>query len=243
MVVVDMENLKKDWLTSGLIDFEYKKYVPLAYLKKVRQSFERAKLYPFMSDLVFHYRNLLLLKENKSLIYDSFPKELSADSLQKLEITYRKIVADDAIMTEIESIINFALPQLKTSLDEGSEIYDYVESQCELSPVGITSLYASEGYLFIAQPPQKETDVYRYQVSIFGTADEPMRSLNTHYLRTTPCTIVNTFESIKLQLIKEFKELPNPSVYLIVSKLKFPYVQTLMPVAKRLLIKHISKAA
>jgi hypothetical protein len=238
-----MENLKKDWLTEGLVDFEYKKYVLLAYLKNARESFSRMELYPFMADLVFHYRNLLTLKENKSLIYDSFPKELSLESLQKLEVTYRQIIEDDSIMKEIESIIEFALPQFKSSLDEGSHIYDYVESQCELSQVGLTSLYANEGYLFIAQPPQKDTDVYRYQVSIFGSATESLRSLNTQFIKTTQRSFVNSYENIKLQLLKEFSELPNPSVYLIISKLRFPYIQTLMPVAKRLLIKHISRAA
>jgi hypothetical protein len=238
-----MENLKKEWLTEGLIDFEYKKYVLLAYLKRARESFNRVELYPFLSDLVFHYRNLLTLKENKSLINESFPKELSAEHLQKLEVTYKKIVDDDAVMKEIESIIEFALPQFKTSLDEGSFIYDYVESQCELSPVGLTSLYVNEGYLFISQPPQQETDIYRYQVSFYDNANEGLRSLNTSHIMTTSRSFSNTYESIKLQLLKKFSELPNPSVYLITSKLKFPYSQTLMPIAKRLLIKHISKTA
>jgi len=238
-----MESLKKEWLTDGLIDFEYKKYVLLAYLQKAKESFGRVELYPFLTDLVFHYRNLLTLKENKTLIYDSFPKELSPESFQKLEITYRKIIEDDLVMREIESIVEFALPQFKSSLDEGSYIYDYVESQCELCPVGLTSLYTNEGYLFISQPPQKETDVYRYQVSIFDNANESMRGLNTKFLKTTARSFSNSYENMKLQLLKEFTELPNPSVYLITSKLKFPYVQTLMPIAKRLLIKHISKAA
>jgi hypothetical protein len=238
-----MDNLKKEWLTEGLIDFEYKKYLLLAYLKKAKESFGRVELYPFLADLVFHYRNLVTLKESKTLIRDAFPTELSLESLKKLEITYKKIVEDDAVMQEIESIIEFSLPQLKSSLEEGSFIYDYVESQCELSSVGLTSLYAKEGYLFVSQPPQKDTDVYRYQVSIFDNANEPMRSLNTQFVKTTQRTFSNSYENIKLQLLREFSELPNPSVYLITSKLKFPYVQTLMPIAKRLLIKHIAKAA
>ena len=53
-----MEKLSKDWLTQGLIDFEYKKYLLLAYLQKAKKSFEKVELYPFLADLVFHYRNL-----------------------------------------------------------------------------------------------------------------------------------------------------------------------------------------
>ena len=66
-----MTELSKDWLTQGLIDFEYKKYILLAYLKNVRQNFQGQILYPFLSDLVFHYRNLLSIRENKQLIYEN----------------------------------------------------------------------------------------------------------------------------------------------------------------------------
>src|SRR5690349_2364841 len=115
-----MENLSKDWLTQGLIDFEYKKYVLMAYLQTVRKSFDRVELYPFMADLVFHYRNLMAVKENKALIKESFPKEISLEEFRKLELSYRQLVEDDAVMNELESIIEFAIPHLRDSLDEGS---------------------------------------------------------------------------------------------------------------------------
>jgi hypothetical protein len=238
-----MDGLKENWLTEGLVDFEYKKYQLLAYLQKVKSSFGRVELYPFLSDLVFHYRNLKSISENKGLIREAFPKELSLENLKSLELSYRKIIDDDAVMQEIEEIINFSLPKVKDSLDEGSFIYEYVESQCEIAPVGLASLYANEGYMFISQPPQKETEVFRYQVTFFEQSNEPMRGIHTQYLKTEERTFTNTFEQIKLKLVKQFTDLPNPSTYLITSKLKFPFNETLMPIAKRLLVKQISKAA
>lgn len=236
-----MEKLPNDWLTQGLIDFEYKKYVLLAYLQTVKNSFSRVQLYPFMADLVFHYRNLLAVKENQKLIRESFPREISLEDFQKLELTYRKLIEDDAVMSELQSIIEFAIPQIKESLQEGSVIYEYVESKCEISPVGVTPLYANEGYLFVTQPPEKETIVYRYQVSIFNDSQEQLRSLNTQFVENVEKNIVNTYESIKLNLIKRYQDLPNPATYLILSKMKFPLTETLMPVAKRLFVKHISQ--
>jgi len=238
-----MDELKSNWLTDGLIDFEFKKYQLLAYLQKVKESFGRVELYPFLSDLVFHYRNLRSISENKEIIQDAFPKEISTESLKNLELSYRKIINDDVVMREIEDIISFSIPQVKSSLDEGSFIYEYVESQCEISPVGLTSLYANEGYLFISQPPQKEAEVFRYQVTFFQQSNETMRGIHTQHMFTTERSINNTYEGIKLKLIKEFTDLPNPSTYLITSKLKFPFNQTLMPVAKRILVKQITKVA
>lgn len=238
-----MADLHENWLTEGHIDFEFKQYQLLAYLQKVKKSFKQVELYPYLSDLVFHYRNLKSISENKGLIRENFPKEISLESLKNLEVTYKKIIDDDAVMRELEDIINFAMPKMKASLDEGSFIYEYVESQCEISPVGLSSLYAHEGYLFIAQPPQTETEVFRYQVTFFQQHHETMRGIHTQHIYTETRTFSNTFEQIKLKLIKQFTDLPNPSTYLITSKLKFPFVQTLMPVAKRLLVKHIAKAA
>lgn len=238
-----MEKLSKDWLTQGMIDFEYKKYVLLAYLKTVKESFSRVELYPFMGDLVFHYRNLLAVKENKTLIRESFPKEISLEEFRKLELSYREMIEDDAVMSELESIIEFAIPQIKDSLQEGSVIYEFVESNCEIAPIGVTPLYAKEGYLFITQPPEKETHVYRYQMSIFEDSQEQLRSLNTQFLERVEKNTLHTYERIKLDLIRKFKDLPNPATYLVLSKMRFPYSATLMPVIKRLFVKHISQAA
>jgi hypothetical protein len=172
---------------------------------------------------------------------DAFPKELSPESLRNMELNYKKIVEDDAVMQEIESIIEYALPHFKNSLDEGSYIYEYVESKCEISPIGLTSLYAAEGYLFVTQPPEKETNIYRYQVSFFQQSNESFRGIHTHFLSTQARSLSNTYESIKLGLIRQYAELPNPSAYLVLSKIRFPVTQTLMPVAKRLLVKQITK--
>jgi hypothetical protein len=237
-----MEQLSKDWLTQGMIDFEYKKYVLLAYLKNVKESFNRVELYPFMADLVFHYRNLIAVKENKALIRESFPREISLDEFKKLELSYRQLVEDDAIMSELESILEFSIPKIKDSLQEGSVIYEYVESKCEIAPIGVTPLYANEGYLFVTQPPESETIIYRYQISIFEDSQEQLRSLNTQFVENAQKNIANTYEQMKLDLVKRYKDLPNPATYLILSKMKFPFAETLMPVAKRLFVKHISNA-
>ncbi|MDH4058721.1 MAG: hypothetical protein OEU76_08145 [Cyclobacteriaceae bacterium] len=235
-----MDKLEQDWLTRGLIDLEYKKYVLLGYLKHVKNSFDKVELYPYMGDLVFHYRNLLSIRDNKMLLRESFPKEISPEEFKRLELSYKKLVEDDAVMSELGAIIEFAIPKVKDSLQEGSVIFEYVESKCQIEPIGVTPLYAKEGYLFVTQPPEKETQVFRYQVSIFEGAHEQLRSLNTEYIETVAKTLTSTYENIKLELIKKYKDLPNPATYLILSQMKFPFTETFMPVAKRLFVKHIS---
>jgi len=53
----------------------------------------------------------------------------------------------------------------------------------------------------------------------------------------------NTYESIKADLIRHRNELPNPAVYAVEIDLTFPYNETLLPIAKRSLVKYISQPA
>jgi hypothetical protein len=55
--------------------------------------------------------------------------------------------------------------------------------------------------------------------------------------------MVNTYENIKYHLIKSRNDLPNPAVYSIETELSYPVDETLLPVAKRVLVKHLSPAA
>jgi len=235
-----MKELSKDWLTEGLIDFEYKKYYLLAYLKDVKSSFGELKMFPFLSDLVFHYRNLLSLKKDKHLIFSSFPKSISKADFEKLELSYRKIIEDDEIMHEIEEIVDFAVPRVEEVLKEGKNIYEYIESNFEISSVGLSPLYVDEGYMFVHIDPRQETYVHKYSITVFENSDEKYRGITTQWIETFKKSLFETFEKKKIELMNRFTSFPNPATYLILSKGGFPFESTLMPIAKRLLIRHIA---
>lgn len=238
-----MKKLERDWLTSGLIDFEYKKYVLLGYLQTVRSYFNDRKLYPYLSDLVFHYQNLQSIKQNKELLFENFPRKMARADFEKLKIHYAKIVEDDALMKEMEQILSFAIPTLQDTLNQGRGLYEYIEEHLEVEPVGICPLYANDGYLFINEQSKKTTKVFQYQITVFESVKEKYRGIHTRHLETVRKKITRTFESLKLDLIKKYPDMPNPATYLVDIKLDLPFDETAMPVAKRLLVKYISTAA
>ena len=61
-----MGKLDKDWLTKDNTDFEYKKYILLAYLQSVTIHFNKKEIYPFLGDVIEHFRSLKDLLENKN---------------------------------------------------------------------------------------------------------------------------------------------------------------------------------
>lgn len=235
-----MEKLKADWITDGLVDFEYKKYILLGYLQNVRSAFTGNKLYPSLNDLIFHYNNLIAIKNNKKLWIEKFPKSLQNIDLKKLKLGYKKMVQDDKVMTEIEEIIEFAIPNLKDVMKEGKDIYEYVESQMEISPVGISPLYQNEGYLFMNQPPGKEMHVYQYSITVFENTNEKYKGINTVFLEKRNVSSFYPVEKQKIEITKKYNALPNPATYFIKTNVAFPYYETFMPVAKRLLVRYIS---
>lgn len=235
--------LKDDWLTNGLIDFEYKKYILLAYMKETQANFEEKKLYPFLSDLVFHYNNLLRLKENKSLLYENFPKQVSRADFEKLKLSYRRIIKDDEMMQEIEDVIHFSLPRLKKGLDTGAEIYEEIARHIDIEPIGVAPLFNKEGYLFICQFNKFETYIYRYRITTLQASDETFQTLSTEFLEIRERNIINTLEKIKIELIQQNRSMPNPATFAAIARLSCPLIETLLPITKRKLVQHIARAA
>lgn len=236
-----MEKLNENWLTEGLVDFEYKKYMLLAYLQHISKHFDEQKLYPFLSDLILQHQNLIILQKNKDAIKDHFPKQISKIDLENFTIEYERLMNDEQYMLEIESIIEFALPNIEKSMSFGMQLYNYVEDSIEIQPIGLMPLNTEIGYLLLNNGKHFDIEVYKYKLTIFEKYNEKYRSIQTQYLDSYAHQINNTFNSVKLDLIRRNKELPNPATFAIASRLKFPVQETLLPIAKRCFVRFIGK--
>jgi hypothetical protein len=84
--------------------------------------------------------------------------------------------------------------------------------------------------------------VYEYHLSIFERSSERYRSLRSQYVDQWERNFTNSYESIKWELMRTGKALSAPAVYSIETKLTYPIEETLLPVAKRCLVRHIGNA-
>lgn len=236
-----MANLSKNWITENLIDFEYKKYILLAYLNEVGLNFEKNRLYPYFSQVIEHYRNVVSVREQKHFIQESFPSKISKVDIENINLEYKAMIKDDSIMAEIEQIVNFSIQKFELYLKEGKKIYDFIEEHLHVSPVGIMPLNRDFGYLFIQNGGQKETKVYEYQITIFEGPEEKFRGIHTLFVESYIKKLTTTYESIKADLIKRKTSLPNPATYIVETDLNLPVDETLLPMAKMSLVKFLSK--
>jgi hypothetical protein len=220
-----MKQLDSDWLTKGLIDFEYKKYLLLGYLGAVKDDFKAHRLYPQLSELYIHYQSLISIRNNKQFLKNSFPKEITAADPDKVDFLYKELIADDKLM------------------NEGREIYEHVEKSLQIEPIGLEPLYTDAGYILLNQPPDKETHIYQYDITIFHHADEKYRGIHTKKIDSFTQSISNTVNSKKLELIRQYPELPNPATYLIQTEIGYPEKETVMPVAQLALVRYLTTKA
>lgn len=177
------------------------------------------------------------------MLQQAFPQRLTKADIEAVKLTYQKIVDDDSSMQEIEMIITYALQKMDPAIQTGKEIYDFVESHLNIDPVGIVPLMPYHGYFSLRNGKEKTHGIYEYQITIFESKDDKYRGINIHFVETYEESIIKTPEAIKLDLIHRNKFMPNPAVYYVQSDITFPLEQTLLPIAKRSLVKYISSAA
>lgn len=230
-----MALLSNDWITMPLLDFEYKQYILLDYLKQLETCFHENKIYPYLSDVKAKLKSLSSLIDLKNDLDTTEFKRLNKPigfDFNEFELAYKKRVSDTEALSEISAIMGFALPLFQKYSCAGETLKNEIETKLHLIPVGILPLQNKEGYLFLNAT--KQTRIYRYRYSIISAVDENLsyQDLRTTYITTVSNSVSNTLENIKYTLIKEIKELPNPAVYFIEAEKEFPFIETLLPLAK-----------
>ena len=187
-----MKSLSINWVTEGLIDFEYKKYILLDYLQSIGNDFNECKIYPALSSLVEQYNNLTQIKEHKTFLAEQFPKELSQIDFKKFRLQFEKIISDDKFITEISDIVDYALPEIHKYLNDGQDLYQLVEEKIDITPVGLIPINTEFGYLMLNENNSKKVRVYEYSISIFENANEKYRGIKTSFVKSFQRTISNT---------------------------------------------------
>jgi hypothetical protein len=162
--------------------------------------------------------------------------------MEKLQLLYEQMIEDDELMQELETIMHYSIATMKTTISNGTEIYEMVEQSISIQPIGLIPLDTNEGYLFLRSTAQQQTKVYQYRLSFFERHDEQYRTLKTNFIDTWMSTIANSYENIKGELIRNKTDLPNPAVYCIETNLSYPVEETFLPIAKRSFVKFLSAA-
>ena len=222
-------------------DFEKAQYRVLGSLYETRSAFSRNVIYPHLSDLIHLHNQLETIVQQLDELRDSMAGEIEGVDVETARVLRSAPEMGDEQLGVLEDLIRWALPKIRSTIEEGRSVYEHVEENTELETVGIVPKYLQEGYLMVPERQVGDLHVLRYELSIIQEEGEKHRALRTVHCKTVSQDWVDVHPStIKLDLLEERRDLPNPATYFSNTALSVPYEETLLPVVKRRLIRHLS---
>lgn len=227
-----MRLFEENWISDKWVDLELKKYTLLSYLQKVETKFSQRKVYPY----------LLMLKDQFSDV-----QQIQHSLLDYKGTYYSSHTAHDKPTVQrghemeiILDIANFALPKLRQYVNEGKEIEEFVTRSLEIYPVGVLPCDYREGYLIFKYNDMNR--VYQYALRrVQPSADDDIHSLHlkTWFIQDEFYSRFKTLQSLKQELMKSRKTLPNPATFAVESTFSWPFPETLVPIGRKLLYQWI----
>jgi hypothetical protein len=232
--------LNLELFTQVESDFEARQYRILAGLQSYESCFRNNRIYPYLSDLLRLYQTLKEIGNKLEDLRKKFPKKIKNIDLVNKTIEHEVVFLDGSDLGLVEKLIEWSLPHIKKVIHEGATIHEYVEEKISVEHVGIVPNYRDEGYFFLPDRGSSKLKLFQFEVSIFKSAEDQYRSLKTRHLKSLQIGEARMSpNSIKLQLIREQKDLPNPATYHFDTDLDFSFKETIFPVAKRKLMQTI----
>jgi hypothetical protein len=238
-----MERISIESFFTSETDLETNQYRILGGLRKVCADFDKKKIYPSLAALIQLRQSIYKIKDERNNLNEKFPKQIKGFDIDTQKIIYESAgdVNHNNNIEEIFNLIDWALPHIEDAIDEGIVLFDFVDDNIALEQVGILPMYKDEGYFMVTDNTAFELQVHRYESTLFSSGNEKYRLLKTEFVKSERQVIIKRSpESIKHELIKERKDLPNPATFLFDSDLDFPFTETIFPVVKRKLISHIA---
>ena len=236
-----MVKLSLDNFLSAGTDAESARYRILASLKKYSDDFDRNRLYPNLTELIALKSSLEAVVNGKSKLLNDLPQNLKEIDLANKKLVFESPEIPCTPLDNVIELIRWALPLIVETIAEGTQIYDFVEENLAIKEVGIIPFYHDEGYWLVPDNRASLLHLIRFSLALYDSETDKYRTLKTKILKTVEQTLVKRPpESIKLELIEEHQELPNPATFVCETDLDFPFVETIFPVAKRKLMVRLA---
>lgn len=229
-----MITIDPNFLTSNPIDFEYKTYIILGYKQKIFEQFSKNHLYPYINDVSQHIitvSNFLIKKR----IFDNSKKNIAGIDMINQTLLYESVIQDE-LMDDIQEIAEYALDQFRDMLKSGKDLFDEVDKSLQIHEMGLKSLDNNEGILMTCNGDV--FNVYHFNLHNMILDFESNLVLTTKLIESQR---KSKEVSHKTMIKKIRKDYTNDIYYCIFDNI-FPFEETVFPVLKRKLLRHISNS-
>ena len=154
--------LSDQWLTSDPIDFEYKKYLLLAYEQKMMAEYNKKRVYPCLTDIVdkLAYVNEFLKSANTF--------ERSSMSIQKVdwlkqELQYESNIQDD-MFDDLKLTAIVARNIFSDLYLQFKNLYDEIDGSIVITGSKFSVFDKYDGYLLVKYDKGKKEKIMKYDI-------------------------------------------------------------------------------
>ncbi len=233
-----MSSLNLEMFTQGAHDPEQTQLLVMAALQSVTSAFRKNRLYPGLGELIELISALETIRENRNQYRTVMPRKLTGVDFENKTLKFDSSPADPHTIEQLFELVDWAIPLLRSVTDEGVAMFDFVTQNLSVDVVGIMPMYRDEGYALIPDVRANLMHILRYEMSLYMSDGDNYRALKTVELEPRKLSSVRSGpEDIKISLVRAHKEMPNPATYYMATDLDFPFEATILPVAKRKLMK------
>ena len=235
-----MKHLGIEDFTSPIDDVEKRQYDNLGALQHRREEFSHTRLFPYLGELLDLSYTLQQLVDNRNELAAKLPRKLKDVDWDKKELVFELSHTDTPDLERMFELSAWALPHIVATVEEGKAVYDFVDENIELEGVGIMPIYTGEGYFFVPEHRAHILHILRYELSMLhgdGHHFQAMKTRELHHMQESEVHVDP--QQLKLSIINEHQELPNPATFVVETDLDFPYTETILPVVKRKLLNQL----
>lgn len=227
-----------EWLCGGLWDYEYKYYTLMAYLSRVDRLFDNRLLYPHLARLIESLHILKQLKTSKQQLDESFPRRLVGVDVRRWKLLWERLYTSEPMMEEFDRIVDAGIEEIGKRISVGVELFEEVSGSVRLFQEGL-ELNSREGLLVVRLERAAECFLYVWSVSVAVSGSERLHLLSIRCVASVSIPLTMPYSALRGYLASlAGRDLH--TLYVAECSRRYPYVHTLLPVVRRLLLLRVA---
>lgn len=153
-----------DWILQEPIDFEYKQYLILDYVKKAEEKLDKFEIYPTFQELAIHFASMGRIKEHGQFItLKRLPEEVD-DEILITDLIYNTIrFKSEEEKIEVLSIADYAYDKFKDLFMIAKSAWSIVNESVSLKLINDLK-EVKGGYGYFTFNYENEMYVYEYKI-------------------------------------------------------------------------------
>jgi len=195
--------------------------------------------FPYLEDVRRLLFNLDAYKAAKEDLSENLRTDLLEIDLRRLKMIREALPDSSGVMAELDGIVRFASHTLGNLYREGSAILDELMNDVEITPLGILGSAENPGWLFFRKPGAVRIYSYHFRLVRRPFGKDSYKDICTQYHSEISAGRFENLNAVKWELMSREDRVNRsaPNVYLVETGLNLPQCETLMPIAKRFLIR------